>query len=101
VSPSARKTDEIRDPSEPLMPVKDRACIRCQGKKVKCDKNKPTCNQCQRGLWICQYELAGVKKRSRNGCVNCKARRRKCTEERPSCAYCLRVDDNCEYADYP
>jgi hypothetical protein len=100
VSPSARKTAPIRDPSQTPMPMKDRACNQCQTKKIKCNKDKPTCNQCQRGLWICQYELAGAKKRSKNGCVNCKTRRRKCTEERPFCAHCLRIDEDCEYADY-
>ncbi|KAF2028151.1 hypothetical protein EK21DRAFT_102004 [Setomelanomma holmii] len=69
-------------------------------KKIKCNEVKPTCNQCRRGLWTCQYELPGAKKRSKNGCINCKTRKRKCTEERPSCAYCLRIDDDCEYADY-
>jgi hypothetical protein len=98
--PSARKKVQIRDPSPPPAPVKGRACIRCQEKKIKCNETKPTCSQCKRGLWTCQYELPGVKKRSKNGCVNCKTRKRKCTEERPSCAHCLRLDDDCEYADY-
>jgi hypothetical protein len=83
-SPSARKKTQIRDPSPPPVPVKGRACIRCREKKVKCNEARPTCHRCQRGLWTCQYELLGAKKRSKNGCVNCKTRRRKCTEERPS-----------------
>jgi hypothetical protein len=50
VSPSARKTASIRDPSQTPMPMKDRACVHCQAKKIKCNKDKPTCDQCQRGL---------------------------------------------------
>jgi hypothetical protein len=100
LSPSAQNKAQIRDTSPPLVPVKGKACIWCREKKIKCNKAKPTCNQCRRGLWTCQYELLGVKKRSKNSCVNCKTRKRKCTEERPSCAHCLRLDDDCEYADY-
>lgn len=83
------------------LPPSNKACIRCRERKIKCDKSAPTCNQCQRGLWTCQYEVLAKKKRSRNGCQNCKDRKRKCTEERPSCAHCLRLDDDCEYATYP
>lgn len=100
LSPSVQNKAQIRDTSPPLVPVKGKACIRCREKKIKCNQAKPTCNQCRRGLWTCQYELPGIKKRSKNGCVKCKTRRRKCTEERPSCAHCLRLDDDCEYADY-
>ncbi|KAH6625773.1 hypothetical protein C7974DRAFT_207173 [Boeremia exigua] len=80
--------------------ARNKACIRCREKKIKCNEAKPNCNQCKRGLWTCQYEVEGPKRRSKNGCLNCKQRRRKCTEEKPSCAYCLKVDDDCEYAEY-
>lgn len=82
----------------PTQPAKGK-CLRCREKGIKCNEAKPTCNQCHRGLWTCQYEQAGLKKRSKNGCLNCRARKRKCTEEKPSCAYCLKVDDDCEYAE--
>ncbi|KAF1831230.1 hypothetical protein BDW02DRAFT_572220 [Decorospora gaudefroyi] len=96
----SRKKALISEPSTPPRSVEARACIRCREKKIKCNEAKPACNQCQRGLWTCQYEVAGDKKRSKTGCLNCKQRRRKCTEERPSCAHCVRLDDVCEYADY-
>jgi hypothetical protein len=96
-SPSAQKKTQIGDLSLPPVPMKGRACIRCREKKIKCNEARPTCHQCQRGLWTCQYELLGMMKRSKNGCVNCKTRRRKCTEERPSCAHCLRLNDDCKY----
>lgn len=100
-SPSAsRKKTQIAEPSPPPMPVREKACIRYREKKIKCNERKPACNQCKRGLWTYQYEVAGAKKRSKNGCVNCKAKKRKCTEERPSYAHCLRLDDECEYVDY-
>ncbi|KAF2015472.1 hypothetical protein BU24DRAFT_408683 [Aaosphaeria arxii CBS 175.79] len=73
------------------------ACIRCREKKIKCDYARPTCNQCQRGLWTCQYPVPRPPKRSKNGCTNCRQRRRKCTEEKPSCAHCIKLDDDCEY----
>jgi hypothetical protein len=69
----ARKKTQITDPSLPLKSIKNKACIRCRSKKIKCNETKPTCNQCRRGLWTCQYEVPGPKKRSKNGCINCKA----------------------------
>jgi hypothetical protein len=104
-SPSkARQKAPAKDPSpepvqpvQPVQPVKGK-CLRCREKGIKCNEAKPTCNQCLRGLWTCQYEAPAPKKRSKNGCRNCKTRKRKCTEERPSCAYCLKVDDDCMYA---
>ncbi|KAF1961612.1 hypothetical protein CC80DRAFT_435808 [Byssothecium circinans] len=100
-SPSkSRSKAPIQDaPSPPAQPAKGK-CLRCYQKGIKCNEAKPTCNQCRRGLWTCQYPTPGAKKRSKNGCINCKARKRKCTEERPSCAYCLKVDDDCEYQDH-
>ncbi|KAF1927347.1 uncharacterized protein M421DRAFT_101765 [Didymella exigua CBS 183.55] len=97
---SKPKKSAAREPSPPLSLAKNKACIRCREEKIKCDEAKPVCNQCKRGLWTCQYEVAGTKQRSKNGCVSCKQRRRKCTEEKPYCAYCLKKNDNCEYADY-
>ncbi|KAF1847526.1 uncharacterized protein K460DRAFT_281039 [Cucurbitaria berberidis CBS 394.84] len=97
LSPS--KSFKVNKPSPPPKPIKGRACIRCREKGIKCNESKPTCNQCQRGLWTCQYDVPGGSKRSKNGCLNCKQRKRKCTEERPSCAHCLRLGDDCEYAD--
>ncbi|PVI06314.1 hypothetical protein DM02DRAFT_623233 [Periconia macrospinosa] len=98
-SPSTtRRKRQAREPTPPPpAPVLKGKCLRCKEKGIKCNEAKPTCNQCLRGLWTCQYEVPGPKKRSRNGCINCKSRRRKCTEERPSCAYCLRIDEDCEY----
>ncbi|KAI4956236.1 hypothetical protein J4E91_000447 [Alternaria rosae] len=96
----SRKKAPVSEPSPPPVPARGKACIRCRGEKIKCNEAKPTCNQCRRGLWTCQYEVSNNKKRSKNGCLNCKQRRRKYTEERPSCAYCLRLDDDCEFADY-
>ncbi|KAL5383963.1 hypothetical protein PMIN06_011524 [Paraphaeosphaeria minitans] len=100
-SPSkARQKAPAKDPaSEPLQPMKGK-CLRCREKGIKCNEAKPTCNQCLRGLWTCQYEAPGPKKRSKNGCLNCRSRKRKCTEERPSCAYCLKVDDDCMYGEH-
>ncbi|PSN73953.1 hypothetical protein BS50DRAFT_478435 [Corynespora cassiicola Philippines] len=101
-SPSkSRRKSTLRDPSPepPPKPVKGTACLRCKQKAIKCNQAKPTCNQCARGLWTCQYETTGPKPRSKNGCINCKQRKRKCTEEKPSCAYCLKIDDDCAYAD--
>ncbi|KAH7408489.1 hypothetical protein DE146DRAFT_376046 [Phaeosphaeria sp. MPI-PUGE-AT-0046c] len=100
-SPSAIRKSQTPKATTPPQPIRDRACLRCREKKIKCDRAKPTCNQCRRGLWTCQYDVPGVRKRSRNGCINCKARKRKCTEEQPACAHCLRLDDDCEYAEYP
>ncbi|KAF2852686.1 hypothetical protein T440DRAFT_497687 [Plenodomus tracheiphilus IPT5] len=97
---SGRKNTVQREPSPPPRPVKNKACLRCREKKIECIEAKPSCNQCQRGLWACQYEAIGNPKRSKNGCINCKQRRRKCTEEKPYCAYCLRIDDDCGYADF-
>ncbi|KAF2126251.1 hypothetical protein P153DRAFT_359900 [Dothidotthia symphoricarpi CBS 119687] len=90
----------VPDPTPPPKPAKGKTCVRCREKKIKCNEAKPTCNQCKRGLWACQYDIAGSKKRSKNGCVNCKQRKRKCTEEQPSCAYCLKVDDDCAYDNF-
>ncbi|KAF2448675.1 hypothetical protein P171DRAFT_217712 [Karstenula rhodostoma CBS 690.94] len=101
-SPSrkARQKAPPRDPTpEPVQPVKGK-CLRCREKGIKCNEARPTCNQCLRGLWTCQYEAHGPSKRSKNGCLNCRLRKRKCTEERPSCAYCLKVDDDCMYGEY-
>lgn len=84
---------------EPVQPVRGK-CLRCREKGIKCNEGKPSCNQCLRGLWTCQYETPGPKKRSENGCLNCRSRKRKCTEERPSCTYCLKVDDDCVYGEY-
>ncbi|KAF1917395.1 hypothetical protein BDU57DRAFT_446485 [Ampelomyces quisqualis] len=97
---AVQKKARVREHSPPPVSIKGRACIRCREKKIKCNEARPTCNQCCRGLWTCQYELPGARKRSKTGCVNCKSRKRKCTEERPSCAYCLRLNDDCQYADY-
>ncbi|KAH7374389.1 hypothetical protein BKA66DRAFT_174193 [Pyrenochaeta sp. MPI-SDFR-AT-0127] len=74
-------------------------CIRCRENGIQCNKAKPTCNQCQQGLWSCQYEVPSLQKRSKHGCLNCKRRKRKCTEEKPSCAICQRLDNVCKYAD--
>ncbi|KAH9866711.1 hypothetical protein J1614_008404, partial [Plenodomus biglobosus] len=99
-SPSSRKRAVQREPSSlPRLP-KEQACIRCRENKIKCDEAKPTCSQCRRGLWTCQYETAGKSKRSKSGCINCKQRRRKCTEEKPYCAYCSRIGDDCEYSSH-
>lgn len=88
-----------RNPTpEPVQPVGGK-CLRCREKGIKCNEAKPTCNQCLRGLWTCQYEAPGTRKRSRNGCLNCRSRKRKCTEEKPACAYCLKVDDDCMYSE--
>ena len=84
---------------EPVQVVRGK-CFRCREKGIKCNEGKPSCNQCLRGLWTCQYETPGSKKRSKNGCFNCRSRKRKCTEERPSCAHCLKVDDDCMYGEY-
>lgn len=96
----SRKHVPIQESPPPLNPTKGKACIRCREKRIQCNAAKPTCNQCKRGLWTCQYEVPGGTKRSKNGCLNCKQRRRKCTEEKPSCAYCIKQDDDCEYAEY-
>ncbi|KAI4713236.1 glycoside hydrolase 3 [Alternaria sp. Ai002NY15] len=73
----SRKKAPVSEPSPPSLPAPGKACIRCRGKKIKCNEAKPTCNQCRRGLWTCQYEVLNNKKRSKNGCLNCKQRRRK------------------------
>ncbi|KZM23885.1 uncharacterized protein EKO05_0011466 [Ascochyta rabiei] len=102
-APSAAKSREKATTSEPSAAprlAKSKACIRCREKKIKCNEAKSSCDQCKRGLWTCQYEVVGLKQRSKNGCLNCKQRRRKCTEEKPSCAYCLKVDDDCKYTEY-
>ncbi len=96
---SSKKRTAFIDSSVSAGTTKALSCLRCREKKIKCNGVKPTCNQCRRGLWTCQYEVPGQRKRSKNGCLNCKQRRRKCTEEKPSCAYCLRLDEDCEYAD--
>ncbi|KAF2678125.1 hypothetical protein K458DRAFT_317558 [Lentithecium fluviatile CBS 122367] len=98
-SKACKKTAFPDDSPPPVQLVKGK-CLRCREKGIKCNEAKPTCNQCRRGLWTCQYEQLGSKKRSKNGCLNCRGRKRKCTEERPSCAYCLKNDDECEYTDY-
>ena len=96
-SPTTARKGAVREDALPsVQPVKGK-CLRCREKGIKCNEAKPTCNQCQRGLWTCQYEQPGVKKRSKYGCLNCRNRRRKCTEEKPSCAYCLKIDEDCEY----
>jgi hypothetical protein len=96
----AHQKAPTKDPSlEPVQPVKGK-CLRCREIGIKCNEAKPTCNQCLRGLWTCQYEAPSPKSRSKSGCLNCKTRKRKCTEERPSCAYCLKVDDDCMYGEY-
>ncbi|KAF2714694.1 hypothetical protein K504DRAFT_445656 [Pleomassaria siparia CBS 279.74] len=103
-SPSNSQLEaSVHDPT-PLPPpppklAKGKACLRCREKRIKCNEAKPTCNQCQRGLWVCQYKTVAPRKRSKNGCINCRQRKRKCTEEHPSCAYCLKVDDDCEYVE--
>lgn len=96
--PSPQKAQTKKTPSAVK---RGKTCLRCREKKIKCNEAKPSCDQCRRGLWTCQYEIPGIKKRSRTGCINCKQRRRKCTEEQPSCAYCIRIDDDCMYADVP
>ncbi|CAI6337354.1 unnamed protein product [Periconia digitata] len=97
-SPSkTRKGRQVREPTPPPTQIVKGKCLRCKERGIKCNEAKPTCNQCRRGLWTCQYETTGPKKRSKNGCINCKARRRKCTEEHPFCAYCLKMDDDCVY----
>jgi hypothetical protein len=89
---------ELLSPPPPAARLtRGKACLRCREKKIKCDEGKPTCNQCRRGLWVCQFQENTPRKRSKNGCINCRQRKRKCSEERPSCAYCLKVDDNCKY----
>jgi hypothetical protein len=99
----SKKKKDIAEPEPvpvPAKPAKGKACIRCREKRIKCNETHPACNQCRRGLWTCQYEVEGPKKRGKNGCLNCRRRKRKCTEEKPSCGHCLKVDDDCEYAEY-
>ncbi|CBX97436.1 hypothetical protein LEMA_P105670.1 [Plenodomus lingam JN3] len=101
VSPSTSRKRAAQTASVPPARLsRNKACLRCREKKIKCNEATPSCNQCQRGLWTCQYMAVGNSKRSKNGCINCKQRGRKCTEEKPSCAYCLRIDDDCAYAEY-
>ncbi|KAL5114885.1 hypothetical protein ACEQ8H_007203 [Pleosporales sp. CAS-2024a] len=95
---ASRRQTQTREPLPLPRLVKGRVCIRCREKKIKCNEGKPSCDQCNRGLWTCQYATLGAKKRSKNGCINCKAEKRTCTAEQPSCAYCLETQDHCEYA---
>jgi len=100
--PQPQKNASLNNPS-PLptteKPIKEKSCLRCKEKRIKCNKAKPTCDQCRRGLWVCQYDTGPPRKRSKNGCLNCRQRKRKCSEEKPSCAHCLKVDEDCEYAE--
>ncbi|KAF2791240.1 hypothetical protein K505DRAFT_351438 [Melanomma pulvis-pyrius CBS 109.77] len=95
---SCRKTPVHKSSPQllPAKPTNGKACLRCREKEIKCNEAKPTCNQCRRGLWTCQYKANIPHKRSKTGCINCRQRKRKCTEEKPSCAYYSKVDDDCE-----
>lgn len=95
-----RKKSALKEPSPPRKLARNKACLLCCKKKIKCNEAKPSCSQCTRGLWPCQYGAVEPKQRSKNGCLNCKQRRRKCTEQKPSCVYCLKVGHDCEYAEY-
>jgi hypothetical protein len=46
----SKKTAVPRESSPPPKLAKNKACIRCREKKIKCDEAKPACNQCKRGL---------------------------------------------------
>lgn len=53
----SRKKASTVEEQKPL-PNSVKACIRCREKKIKCNRAEPSCDQCRRGLWTCQYTLS-------------------------------------------
>ncbi|KAK7961751.1 uncharacterized protein PG986_002576 [Apiospora aurea] len=98
--------------------TKRQTCLQCRIRKVRCDGQPATCNNCQRLGFDCSFSQtvvhsAAALSRARNGpatglqlpgrrrrtkaCVHCRTRKTRCLGESPECSNCIRKGLVCTY----
>ncbi|KAL6874322.1 hypothetical protein HDV57DRAFT_504481 [Trichoderma longibrachiatum] len=97
-------------------------CVVCRSRKVRCDRNSPTCHNCNRLGVKCPgygdlpvlsqkdgsrqrvqdsvdtiYRASGVEKRKVGSCDECRRTKSRCSRSRPICKRCMKKGFTCRY----
>ncbi|KAL7810209.1 hypothetical protein V8C44DRAFT_332577 [Trichoderma aethiopicum] len=97
-------------------------CVVCRSRKVRCDRNSPTCHNCNRLGVKCPgysdlpvlsqkdgsrqrvqdsvdtiYRTSGVEKRKVGSCDECRRTKSRCSRSRPVCKRCMKKGFTCRY----
>ncbi|KAI8630234.1 hypothetical protein F5Y19DRAFT_484116 [Xylariaceae sp. FL1651] len=99
-------------------PQPQTACLVCRSRKVRCDRQVPSCRNCGRlGVQCpgyrpgaetatrdeilksaeCVFRDAGIQKRRIGACDECRLSKGRCTKTRPSCRRCVEKGLSCVY----
>ncbi|RAH61485.1 hypothetical protein BO85DRAFT_517649 [Aspergillus piperis CBS 112811] len=85
-------------------------CSQCRSRKVRCDRKKYTCGNCERLKHACSYERDNPspgrprhdrghpgRRRGTRACIYCRLQKARCSGETPQCNNCHRRHQECQY----
>ncbi len=92
------------------------ACLVCRSRKIKCGKELPGCQKCQKLGVKCPgydasiqddqsveriYRESSIEKRRVGSCLTCRKMKLKCDRAHPVCSRCQQRKLKCQYASVP